>query len=169
MRALSKRTGKAANQRVAWRGVTLDARTIDALLLAERISGVKVTPTQGSFRPKTPYSGTVHRGSSTVDVSVRGLTVMQRKRLVRAMKEVGFAVWYRTTADGFTPHIHGVLIGGGKDGAGTIGGNTMDPAAGRQVKAFDAGRNGLVSNKPDPTYRPSKRRFSWQQGTPVAR
>lgn len=160
----------AANTRVGWRGVTLDARTASALEWAEKKSGVHITPTQGSFRPRTPYSGSTHMGSSAADISVRGLTTKQRIRLVHALKLAGFAAWFRTPADGFPYHIHAILIGSGKDGTGPVGGNEMSTGAAYQVRSFDQGRNGLTNNAVDPTYRPKiKRRWSWKQNKPVQR
>lgn len=159
----------APNLHVLWRGVTLDARTRSALEWAERKSGVKITPSQGSFRPRTPYSGSTHMGSSAVDISVRGLSGKQRVRLVHALKDAGFAAWYRTPAQGFPYHVHAILIGGGPDGTRPVGGNVLSSGAASQVRAFDARRDGLTGNAPDHTYHPVRRRWSMAQGNPVLR
>ena len=44
----------------------------------------------------------------------------------------------------------------------------LSPAAKQQVVAYDAGRDGLVSNLPDREWRPKKkRRFTYIQGRPI--
>jgi hypothetical protein len=159
-----------ANTRVSWRGVTLDARTRDALKWVERKAGVTITPSQGSYRPRTSYSGSTHMGSSAVDLSIRAYSTAQRKLVVKWMKRAGFAVWYRKPCSSWSAHVHGILIGGGKDGTATVGGCQLSSGAASQVRSFDAGRDGLSGNRVDDTYRPSpKVRFSWKQGKPVER
>ena len=55
------------------------------------------------------------------------------------MRASGFAAWRRTPAEGFSPHVHGIAVGD----------PTVSSAAAQQVKAFQAGRNGLADNGPD--------------------
>lgn len=158
-----------ANSRVRWRGVVLDARTRDMLLWAERKSGVNIEPSQGSFRPITSYSGSTHSKAGAVDIRVANLSKDQRVRLVHALKDAGAACWYRKPSTEWGPHIHCLTIGGGKDGTKPIGGTELADSAKRQVRAYDAGKDGLNSGDVDNTYRASKRRFSYKQGKPVAR
>jgi hypothetical protein len=136
---------------------------------AEKKSGVRITPTQGSFSTSVAASGNTHAGAGAVDISTRVLTRKERVRLMHALKDAGAACWYRTPDQGFSPHIHCLTIGGGKDGTEDIGGNRLSSAAQWQIRQYDKGMNGLSNAGKDNTYRASKRRFSFKQGKPVAR
>lgn len=157
-----------ANTPVTWRGVRIDARTRDALLWAERKSGVTISPSQGSWSDGR-LSGSTHKGSGAVDIRTLTLTRKQRVRLVHALKQAGFAAWYRTQAQGFGPHIHAIALGKGPDGTTDVGGTALSTGAKWQAAEFNAGRNGLSNRGKDDTYRPSPRRFSYAKGQPVAR
>lgn len=151
-----------AYDRVTWRGVRLNKRTRDALLWAEKKSGVRVDPSQGSYNAGgVAASAGTHDGGGAVDIRTRHLTRDQRVKLVRALKDAGFAAWYRTTAQGFSgPHIHALAIGD----------KEMASGARNQVASFDAGRDGLRGNRIDKTYRPDPRkRFSYAKDRPVNR
>lgn len=165
------RRAPSAATRLNWRGVTLDARTATALEWAEKKAGagVRIIPVQGSYRPASALSGSTHTKGGAVDIRSRTLTVAQRVRLVHALKDAGFAAWYRRPGSGFAPHIHAILAGGGADGTAPVGGVSLSSGAAWQVRAFDKGRDGLTRNQGDPTYRPSRRRWSWRLNGPVRR
>lgn len=149
-------------QRVSWRGVTLNRRTRDAVLWAEKKSGVRVVPAQGSYnKGGVAASGGTHDGGGAIDCSVRGLSTSQRNALVRALKDAGFAAWYREPLPGvWGAHIHAIATGDKELAVG----------ARAQVLSFDAGKDGLRGNRPDPTYRPSPRvTWSWLLRKPVKR
>lgn len=149
-------------QRVPYKGVTVNRRTASALDWVARRTKVPLLLAQGSYTGgAVAASGTTHNGGGAVDVRVVNMTARQRIQVVRAMKDAGFAVWYREAVPGlWGPHIHGILIGD----------EEMSSGAAAQVLSFDAGRNGLRSNASDNTYRPSPRvRWSHLQGRPVKR
>ena len=150
----------SAYDKVTWRGVRLNKRTRDALLWAENKSGVRIEPAQGSWSG-APASGGTHLGGGAVDIRTRQLTKTQRIALVRALKDAGFAAWFRPDTPGvWGQHIHALAIGD----------QQLAPGARAQVIAFDNGRDGLRGNRPDNTYRPQpRRRFSWAKGRPVTR
>jgi hypothetical protein len=124
--------------RVRWRGKIFDARTAYMLKEAERLSGVRITPSQGSFSRARASAGT-HSGPGAADLSVRGYSKTQIDRVTKALRTVGFSAWSRTRADGFAPHIH--AIANGCPGLPGI--------ARRQTQSAARGRNGLGSNRPD--------------------
>jgi hypothetical protein len=127
-----------ADPKVWWRGKKFDKTTAQALAEAERLFGKRLVVTQGSFSNGRLSAGT-HGGPGAVDLSVRGLSVREQHRLTKILRQVGFAAWLRTRADGFAPHIHGIRIG-------TPG---LPRGARNQVEAFKRGRNGLSSNRAD--------------------
>lgn len=150
---------KRPYDRVIWRGVTLDRRTVAQLEWAERRSGVTISPSQGSYRPATSYSGSTHTGSGAVDIRVSQLSDRQRRRLVHALKDSGMAAWYRPPSAAWGPHVHAL----------SIGSRQMSTSGRWQVAAFLQGRSGLVSNGYDRTYRAKPQtRWSWKKGKPVA-
>lgn len=94
-----------------WRGSRFDARTVDMLKEAERLSGIRIEPTQGSYNTSVSASAGTHAGGGAVDIRTRHLTRPQVDQLVAALRRVGFAAWYRTRAQGFTmDHIHGIAV-----------------------------------------------------------
>lgn len=133
---------KNALTRPAWRGRTnVDLMTITAIEQAERLADFQFDVTQGSYQGGAgdSKSAGTHDGGGVVDLRTRDLTADQKRRMIRALRRVGFAAWLRTPAQGFTEHVHAVL-----------GGHPLlAPAAARQWDAYLAGRNGLASNGPD--------------------
>lgn len=88
--------------------------------------------------------------SAAVDISVRGMSDAQIKKLLGDMTQYGFAGWYRKPgADGWPadeyPHFHLIYAGA-----------AMKLSLRNQCRAFFAHRNGLVSNT---TYQ----YFTWSQ------
>jgi len=146
-------------ERITFRGVTVNRRTAAMLLLAEKRSGVSVQLAQGSYHPGVAASGSTHVGGGAVDVRCVQLADAQRRRLVHALKDAGFACWYRPAVPGlWGAHIHCVAIGDREASA----------AAKWQVAEYLAGRSGLVSRGADRTYRAHPAvRFSLRRGEPV--
>lgn len=125
--------------RVVWRNKVFDTQTVAMLQEAERISGIRIVPTQGSYNTSIGASAGTHSGPGAFDASVRGLTRTQQDRLTSALRKVGFASWLRLPADGLSPHIHG--IANGMSG--------LPGVAYRQTVSYKNKRNGLANNGPD--------------------
>lgn len=103
-----------------------------------RASAAQVT--QGSYnRGGVAASAGTHDGGGVIDMRVLGLTAGERRALIRALRQAGFAAWVRQPP-AFSWHIHAVAIG--------------DPDLSRtardQVAAYFRGRDGLAGNRPDP-------------------
>lgn len=160
--------------RVVWRGVWLDRRSASSLNYAEKLvrkrtghPTITLSPSQGGWSD-SPMSAGTHGRAATVDLRVGAWDTKTRAAVVKALRDVGWAAWNRTSADGFAPHIHavGIPTPGTKD-------VRLLPASGAlsQITAYDAGRNGLASNGHDrEPYRPQPRvRWSWLQRKAVRR
>ena len=148
--------------KMKFRGYTFDARTVAMIRWAERRAKFTFTIAQGSYNTGgVAASAGTHDGGGAVDFSVRQLDDVAKGAMVRALKDAGFAAWHRSARPGvWGEHVHAVAIGC-KD---------LAPLAGRQVEAFDAGRDGLAGNKPDKTYRPDpKVQFSLPLNRPIKR
>jgi len=134
-------------------------RTLAMLAYAEKLAGFKFRIAQGSFKPSSPASGTTHAGEA-LDMGTWELSEANRKKMIRAMKDAGFAIWYRPPnwdGKGGAAHAHALPIGG-----------QLSDSASRQVTAYLAGRNGLNNNAVDRTYRANVR-YNYQTGRPVPR
>ncbi|MGE0711588.1 MAG: hypothetical protein AB7N76_03765 [Planctomycetota bacterium] len=133
----------------AGRRVKLSERTISMLRAAgqwlaenggcppSRTSPAHVV--QGSYHPGVSASAGTHDGGGVLDMEVSSLTAAQRARLVRALREAGFAAWQRVPP-AFGLHIHAVAIGDPDLSAG----------ARAQVSDYFRGRDGLAGHRPDP-------------------
>jgi hypothetical protein len=122
-------------QRVGFRGVTLDKRTRAMCLASEAKLKRRMSYFQGSFSHAAASAGT-HAGGGAVDVGPASF------KTSGAMRASGFAAWARGAKFGsgsFSPHVHGIAVGNR---------NLSGPAK-AQVKAFQAGRDGLAGNRPD--------------------
>ncbi len=117
-------------RRVSHQGKTLNARTLRMLRDAERNLRATFRVTQGSYRPRTSYSGGTHMGGGALDVNgPRGWATA-----VRALRGAGFAAWHRTPAQGpWGHHIHALAIGD----------RELSPSAAGQVRSFQSGGTGL--------------------------
>lgn len=103
--------------------VTLNQRTIAMLEHAQTLyeTPIELTGrhlTQGSYNVgAVALSFGTHDGGGAVDISVRNMPVdfsirtQDIEPLIQALRTAGFAAWYRSDADGMTPHIHAVAIG----------------------------------------------------------
>ena len=149
----------AWNDRITWRGKTFARRAVQSLRWVEEKSGVRIDPAKGSFNAGgVSASGGTHDGEA-IDIRVRGLSPAEIERLVVTLRKAGWAAWFRRPSSAWGPHIHAVPTTG-----------ILSPQAAYQVRAFDAGRDGLVGNRVDPTWRPKiKRRWSYKLGKPVPR
>lgn len=148
--------------RVPFRGFNFNRRTVAMLRWAEKRSGVAISIAQGSYNAGgVSASGGTHDGGGAVDIRCRHLTSTQRKRLVVALKDAGFAAWHRPAVTGvWGEHIHAIAIGD----------RDLSRQAASQVISYDAGRDGLRGNRVDSSYRPAPRvRFSYLLGKPVKR
>jgi hypothetical protein len=155
-------TLKDPQERVYFRSKKLNRRTIAALKYAEKIDGIKqlYVIAQGSYnRGGVSQSAGTHDGGGAVDISDSNLTDEDRKKVVRALKDSGFAAWFRPEIPGYWgSHIHAILKNDPEISSG----------AAQQVASFNRGRSGLRGDAPDPTYRPDPPvRFSYNQNKPV--
>lgn len=124
-----------AYERTTYRGVTLDQMTKAAIVEAERRLGRPLVLIQGSYHSGVSASAGTHDGGGTVDIAPT-----EHKRVVRTLRELGFAAWHRPAIKGlWGEHIHAVLYGNAK----------LSPAAFRQVDAYRRGRDGLAGDGPD--------------------
>jgi len=124
-----------------WDGHKVDASTYLKLKVLEQRTGARPIVVQGSYNGGgVAASGGTHDGGGVADLSIRSLPLgMSPREYVRRARSSGLVAWYRTEADGFTPHIHAI----------DLGSKTLSPAAARQVDSWRRGRNGLANNGPD--------------------
>jgi peptidoglycan hydrolase-like protein with peptidoglycan-binding domain len=127
--------------RVDTGGIVINTRTKSMLTEAQRLLGRSLVLDQGSYNPGgDPTSAGTHDGGGVVDVSVQGMTTATRTAVVRGLRQVGFAAWFRTPSQGDWPfHIH----------AAAISDTDLSPAAQHQVGDYYLGRNGLANRGPD--------------------
>jgi peptidoglycan hydrolase-like protein with peptidoglycan-binding domain len=97
-------------ERRVWSGVTLNVRTIRMLRTAGRQvrRGCVLDATKGSYTGPDGDSQATHAGGGAVDLSVRTLCGRSVKRVVRSLRRVGFAAWYRNWPG--NRHIHAIAI-----------------------------------------------------------
>jgi hypothetical protein len=125
------------------RPLVINKRTAAMLREAERRLGRRLTIVQGSYRKGSgaAASAATHDGGGVVDIRSwdLGNLAVSIPAVLTALRQVGFAAWYRTKAQGFDPHIHAVAIGD----------RDLHPSARAQVKDYLAGHNGLASHGRD--------------------
>lgn len=109
--------------RVQMGSATLNQRTIAMLEHAQTLYGGPLEftgrgVTQGSYNAGVvALSFGTHDGGGAVDISVRNYPVDWSIRtedipiMIDALRTAGFAAWYRTEADGMSPHIHAIAVG----------------------------------------------------------
>ena len=121
------------------RPLVVDERTLAKLRHAEAALGLTFTIVQGSWSNATASANT-HARAGAIDLRTWDLpSRVSPQEAVLQLRRSGLIAWYRTTAQGFDPHIHALDYGNPE----------LDPSAARQVTAWEAGRNGLASNGPD--------------------
>ena len=98
--------------KVDWDGFTIDERTQSMLQEAQTTLGRHLVLSQGSYNPGgDPTSAGTHDGGGVVDISVQGMSTTTRTRVVRVLRQVGFAAWLRNPGQGDWPwHIHAAAI-----------------------------------------------------------
>ncbi|MEU3599895.1 phage tail tape measure protein [Streptomyces sp. NPDC006798] len=120
---------KNPSERVYWDGEPITRITAAQLALAQELSGSRIRVMQGSWQPRTSYSGTSHGGPGVVDTSPGSFDQQYY------LRRVGFAAWARNIAGAATAgsgaHVHSV--------------SRLDPGAKGhgQLAAFNSGGNGL--------------------------
>lgn len=122
-------------KRVYYGGRLVNARTAVMLKRARSAMGMsgEFPLTQGSYNRGVSASAGTHDGGGVVDLNTSGLNV---NATLRALRQAGFAAWYRTPSEGFAYHIH----------ACAIGDREMAYGARSQVSSYFQGRNGLAGN-----------------------
>jgi peptidoglycan hydrolase-like protein with peptidoglycan-binding domain len=101
-----KRVVRPGDRRV-WSGVTLNGRTIRMLKAAGRlVRGCRLDATKGSYTGPDSSSQATHAGGGAVDLVVPRPRCF--RRMVRPLRRVGFAAWYRNWPG--NRHIHAVAI-----------------------------------------------------------
>lgn len=131
-----------------------DKRTLYMVNLAndclKEIGEPEIVVTQGSYCASgcATDSGTSHDGGGAVDLSIKHLTPWdeshtQTEKLIKVLREVGFAAWYRDEQDDpswtSNHHIHIVALGAPITGPGALG----SPG---QVIAYCDGRAGAYDS-----------------------
>ncbi len=138
--------------RVSWRGVTLDERTRDMLVEAERLCGVKLVPTQGSYSTSVGASAGTHAGGGAVDLSDRGHNAEVRRKVVTALWKVGFVAAHRTSPPFSGSHYHAIAIDC----------PDLSASAARQVREMSSGGDGLVGSAPGPVVTMGVKPTTWE-------
>lgn len=125
-------------RRLTYGGKTVNVRT---KVMLDRARGLMSLSgqfglTQGSYNTGVAASAGTHDGGGCVDINTDGLSI---NATLRALRQAGFAAWYRTPSEGFAYHIHAVAIGD----------RELASIAHGQVFAYFNGRNGLANNRAD--------------------
>lgn len=133
-------------RRLAWRGVTANARTIEMVRQAEAWAAKRgVAPGwpmfQGSYNTSVDASANTHAGGGALDFNTEGRSPRTIRIMVEALRRAGFAAWHRP-AGGVSDedHIHAIAIGD----------REMSSDARGQVREYFAGGDGLIGSAPDP-------------------
>lgn len=131
---------------VKFRGFKFDARTVQMIKWAEKKAGFTFRIVQGSYNTGgVSASAGTHDGGGAVDFGTRELSDAKRRVMLNALKDAGFAAWYREARPGvWGEHVHVIAIGCADLGR----------IAKQQVEAYINGKDGLSGNGPDKSYRP---------------
>ncbi|WP_405056957.1 peptidoglycan-binding protein [Kribbella sp. NBC_01505] len=119
----------------------MDARTRDMLVEARRICEAPLVITQGGYnKGGVEASAGTHDGGGALDIRITNLTKAQIAEAVRRLRQVGFAAWHRTPAQGnWVGHIHCIAVGC----------KSLSAGARAQAVAYKNGKNGLKNNRKD--------------------
>jgi peptidoglycan hydrolase-like protein with peptidoglycan-binding domain len=132
-----KRVVRPGDRR-AWSGVTLNVRTIRMLKAADRlVAGCRLDATKGSYTGPDSSSAATHAGGGAVDLVVPRVRCF--RRMVRPLRRVGFAAWYRNWPG--NRHIHAVAISDPDISTEIAFPGNFD--AREQIVAFAQKKNGL--------------------------
>lgn len=112
----------------------LNGRTLKMWNEVEYILDDRIPILQGSYnKGGVAASAGAHDGGGAVD-SPHKVKLITTNELVRAMRKVGFAAWYRPTQAGlWVAHIHAIALGD----------KEASQVAKNQMKAYLDGYNGL--------------------------
>ena len=130
-------------ERVTFRGKPMDQGTKYALMSVEAILGYELTVTQGCYsNSAVSASATTHNGGGVVD-----LAPWDQANKVKVWRDNIGPAWFRPAIPGLWPdHIHAIVAGH----------PNLDPQAVEQVVDYNAGKDGLKGDRPDPNpYRPN--------------
>lgn len=120
-------------------GKPLDNATIAAVRKAERILGYELTILQG-IGGADASAGT-HTEGRAVDLSA-----IRADEKLPVFKRIGFAIYERDDLPGvWAKHLHGILIFEDRDNS-----RGLNDVGFRQIASYDAKRDGLSGNGPDP-------------------
>jgi hypothetical protein len=120
-------------------GAFTDPTTVDLLRELQRVTGLDILLTQGSYSTNVSASGGTHDGGGVVDINVYGWTDSVIWDVLHASRCMGGVAWHRTPAQGFAYHIH-LLRADCAD---------LSPSARAQNVQYLAGQNGLANRGPD--------------------
>lgn len=132
---------------IAFRGVTLNGRTIELVNQAEAWAKRHGVPPgwamyQGSYHSGTAASAGTHDGGGALDLktTAAGKSPRQIRTMVEALRRAGFAAWHRAAPAWDPDHIHAIAIGD----------RDLSSGARAQVREYFAGGDGLTGSAPDP-------------------
>ncbi|HEX2131067.1 MAG TPA: peptidoglycan-binding protein [Actinophytocola sp.] len=138
--------------RLTYHGATMNSRTKAMLVEAEGLLGRSLTVTQGSYNTGNPGSAGTHDGGGALDLSVSGMSSSLRTRVVRTLRNVGFAAWLRTPEQGnWAYHIHAIALAD----------TDQSPTAQNQAGDYYLGFNGLANHGPDDG--PQVPKVTWEE------
>jgi len=131
------------------RDILMNRRMKAAFDVACRKVGVTPTIVQGAYMRRVgggaDQSAGTHDQGGCIDTRTWDITRRQRRRLIRAGRSVGWAVWFRNERHGgFDEHCHWVLLGDT---------DATDDAK-WQMNEYRAGRDGLATRGRDYHWRP---------------
>ena len=90
------------------------------------------------------------RDGTPLGIEITAPSLVTLALLNRVLKDLGYAAWYRPAVSGlWGAHIHAILIFESRTNS-----RGLADVGFRQIAAYDAKRDGLKSNLPDPSYRP---------------
>lgn len=95
-----------------YQGGLFDDRTLAMYRELERITPFDFFLSQGGFNPDGVAASAGTHDRAAVDIGAAWLTPDQRWELCKNGRKVGFAMYIRTPAQGFSWHLHGVPING---------------------------------------------------------
>ncbi|MGQ0840868.1 peptidoglycan-binding domain-containing protein [Actinokineospora sp.] len=143
----------SAGSKVTYHGKLMNTRTKAMLVEAERRFGTSFGVTQGSYNAGgTPASAGTHDGGGALDISVSGMSSTTRTNAARALRQVGFAAWVRTPAQGdWGYHIHAIALADPDQSTGAY----------HQSGDYYLGYNGLANRAPDDG--PAVTKVTWEE------
>lgn len=133
---------------ITWRGVVVCdcmPALLDSLAAGTPHTPI-LAPTQGSYTASVAASAQTHAGGGAIDFALSGWTDAQVWDALTQARRRGLVLWHRTPAQGFAPHMHGIV-----DGCPHLSGlsNPVLGTAAWQIREYRAGRNGLAGRGAD--------------------